>query len=40
MQRNKKNMQAINLHEREGPKTFLRFNDPARYPTANSGTVG
>ena len=40
MERNKKNMQAINLHEREGPKTFLRFNDPARYPTANSGTVG
>lgn len=23
-----------------GPKTYLRFNDPARYPAANSGTVG
>jgi len=26
--------------EREGPKTYLRFNDPAHYPTANSGTLG
>src|SRR5439155_4067010 len=26
--------------EREGPKTYLRFNDPAHYPAANSGTLG
>ena len=27
--------------ERVGlPKTYLRFNDPARYPAANSGTLG
>ncbi|PYM16729.1 MAG: hypothetical protein DME18_00730, partial [Verrucomicrobia bacterium] len=26
--------------EREGPKTYLRFNDPAHYPTANSGALG
>jgi hypothetical protein len=26
--------------QRQGPKTYLRFNDPAYYPAANSGTVG
>ncbi len=26
--------------ERQGPKTYLRFNDPARYPATNSGTLG
>ena len=25
--------------ERQGPKTYLRFNDPARFPAANSGTL-
>jgi len=26
--------------QRQGPKTYLRFNDPAYYPATNSGTVG
>ena len=26
--------------ERQGPKTFLHFNDPAHYPATNSGTLG
>ena len=26
--------------EREGPKTYLRFNDPAPYPTSNAGALG
>ncbi len=26
--------------QRLGPKTYLRFNDPAYFPAANSGTVG
>jgi hypothetical protein len=26
--------------ERQGPKTYLRFNDTARYPAINSGTLG
>jgi hypothetical protein len=26
--------------ERQGPKTYLRFNDPAYFPAANSGTLG
>lgn len=26
--------------QRQGPKTYLRFNDPAYYPAANSGTLG
>jgi len=26
--------------QRQGPKTYLRFNDPAYFPAANSGTVG
>jgi hypothetical protein len=26
--------------QRSGPKTYLRFNDPARFPVANSGTLG
>jgi hypothetical protein len=26
--------------ERQGPKTYLRFSEPARYPATNSGTLG
>ena len=26
--------------QRQGPKTYLRFNDPAWFPAANSGTLG
>jgi hypothetical protein len=26
--------------QRLGPKTYLRFNDPARYPAVNNGTLG
>ncbi len=26
--------------QRSGPKTYLRFSDPARFPVANSGTLG
>jgi hypothetical protein len=26
--------------QRQGPKTYLRFNDPAYFPAANSGTIG
>ncbi len=33
--------QSVPGAERSGmPKTYLRFNDPAYYPAANSGTVG
>ena len=35
------NSQLTPGNERSGlPKTYLRFNDPARYPAANSGTAG
>lgn len=31
---------SVATTQRQGPKTYLRFNDPARFPAANSGSLG